>query len=117
LFVQGYWVANAEGLWKVAGMNASDGPIPWQYATKILAAAPVTFRHETDNEQGAEIDAVVRRNGAWCGARWGWGGDESGTMFCLNGDGIVAGRKYSYAGETSEVRFCVAEQDCKPLPN
>jgi hypothetical protein len=103
----GTYVANADGLWRLApDQTADDGGLAaLAGTTPLLAAAPVPVdeRKEEEGGQFGEFRKVSAAGGGWCVETGGWGGDEAGDGICFDpAQGISKVTRYFAGGSTKD---------------
>jgi hypothetical protein len=110
-FLEGFWMADARGLWKSAEFGDDARMM-------VISSSPAEGKKQQEGADGigGEATIVERRGKAWCVTHVSWGGDSAGDTFCFTQDGIVAGMRQFAGGEFKEVRFCVDELLCRQLP-
>lgn len=104
----GTWVANAAGLYRFAGEQATAVP-DLKGQTPVLDAVPKTYAHEDqgneEDGEGSSSTEVTHDGEAWC---WSYAmsmGDDSWTSFCLDGAGPTSGDFGWGGGSVHEVKF------------
>ena len=116
-FVEGAWMANADGLWRI-DVAALDGPQPaGDRSARVMSPRPTrSENNRAPKGEREEIRMLERLGGRWCRTEGISKGDQYSDTLCFDGaDGLSAGMRQFSGGEFCEVRFCLRPRDCRTL--
>jgi hypothetical protein len=115
--VNGWWIANAEGLWHTEGLPANERVLG-KKINLIMTPDPKPMNEVTadrDQPEASERFTVTSEGGAWCREHAFSQGDDSWTKLCFApASGLHSGSFGWSGGSSHERRFTVSSSTIEP---